>query len=107
MRSFQTVAGQRHADDLFVPSAQATVGQAELFYRRRAQVSDQRMRASHQFLQLRAADIARQVDYDALLVAVEAGEVSVVGADEVRTDCARDVALGRLNLDDLGTHVSQ
>ena len=48
-----------------------------------------------------------EVDHDAALVAVERDEIDAVGTDEMRLHGARQIALRRLQLDDLGAEIAQ
>src|SRR3546814_18888134 len=55
-------------------------------------LGDQRIRRSAQFVELRLPGRALQIDDDAALVAVEAGEIGIVLADEMRARLAGDIA---------------
>src|SRR3546814_19247878 len=62
----------------------------------------QRIRRSAQFVELRLPGRALQIDDDAALVAVEAGEIGIVLADEMRARLAGDIAGRGLDLVHLG-----
>ena len=92
--------GQRDADDLLVVLPQRLVGEPEPADRRRLHIDQQRMRIRDEFAEPLLARLRPQVETDALLVAVQAGEVAVA-------DLAGDLAARRLDLDDLGAEVGQ
>ena len=57
--------------------------------------------------ELRLSLVGGEVEVHAALVAVQAREVHVVLVDEGRSDVAREVALDRLDLDDVGAEVGE
>src|SRR5690242_2062633 len=107
MRSVQPIAGQRHADQAFVPDLEGVVGEPQFLDRARTEVGYQRMRMRDDGSQLLLILFRREVEHNALLATIQAGEVSVMLADAMRADGSCKIALGRLDLDDLGPQVCE
>jgi hypothetical protein len=100
-------ADQGAIDELGVDAGQHLVAQAQAFHGLRAHVAHHRVGAAHHLQQRVAACGVLQVEHDAALAAVELQKQRRHAGVAARRVVARQVALRRLDLDHVGTQVTQ
>src|SRR5674476_521352 len=100
------IAGNGAADQLWIIPAQALQTKAELVHRAGFQVLQQHVGAGDQLFEAGAPFLGGEVDDSGILAAVEPDEIAAL-ALRGRIIAAGKVALGALDLDDLGAGVGQ
>ena len=107
IRAVLAEAGDRAVDDARLPRARLRVADAELVDGADAQVLEHDVGAIEQPEEDRLALGMLQIERDALLVAIQVDEVGRLVAVERRPPGARDLAVERLDLDDLRAVVAE
>ncbi len=104
-------AANRGIDQGGIDFAQPLVADSRAIHHAGIRILDERVRGFHQPENRFAAGVALDVEHDAALVAIDAGEISAVVAafaiGGMRSEASAHVAAGRLDLDNVGAEVRQ